>query len=344
MDKKTIIVIITIAVVLMFILEPFAFGSGQGNAQKSADLTEKTGNAEVEATILGYRNYFTANTNNMSQLEYLMSDSRVEDVQNSPNGVIVVLKDAEDMLAIYAQVKANNITAYAKGEINLPSFINASGIEVQNSITPISLNIEPIFKVGDQVKIALAFNFVQDKITSLTSATLVPSTSEALANATIMKLKSHVKEYSIPWENRNSMQNTENYSKRNYVTFKVPLDAQIIQQKKGLEYVKFISEKSMTVNENFTNKEKIIADFGYEIEFPESTYVAAADEILEVETEGKDKYVYVVKIEGYVKPTELISGKELLINETVQVKITGKGYGARITDIEKVDVSESSMP
>jgi hypothetical protein len=352
MKKDDIIKILVIIVVIGFIIEMFAFTRGPLVTNQQNKETEEIlfGYAEFYGTLRSYQPYLIINNNiNKTTQQLIKADKRVEDVRESAAGIVVALKEKRDVVDVYNFLKDMNITSYSDADIELPYFLelnlaNGGVVNVSSGGALITKRIEPFINQNSKIKMRIDIIAKNGVMTGYQSVVILPEKVLLTLNATVKKLYSRAFFYTIPWENRNNINVEElknnfgkenvNYSKKDYIVFKRSLNTSEIEEKKNLPYIKFITEKTATVDANFSDKEIVKNDFGDIVEFPASILQIRSNETPNVEYEKNQSFYYVITIkdDNYSLPKELIVETQRIYEEgsNITVNIEALAIGNHI--------------
>ena len=182
MNKKLILQIAVVALVLIFLLEPLGFINNNRNfvppAQDPGNI-EKTfaGTTEVDGTVVSYKSYLTLSTRNISLVEDLKTNPAVDDIQNSPNGVIILLKEGENMSNFYKNIQERNLTGNVRAEIRLPSRANVSiensTKEAQFKVSIPPRDIEPVYDLGGKIRLRMSVVLSGETIVNIGTVDIV---------------------------------------------------------------------------------------------------------------------------------------------------------------------------
>lgn len=352
MDKPQIIQLVVMLIVIGFIAEQFYFSSqGSGfNIFNFGSVQSKItkGTTTFNGTVRNYDNMLVLDSNtSQSIIESVRNLEYVRGVTQQNGYWIVTTQSREDIPTLARILNEQNTSALARININVPDTIevltndgaiNASTFG-QNQIIKIVTN--PIVNVEDNVIVQMDAEVTNKVLTNYSSAQLMFGNLEAIVNATVIKFNQMTSESSIPWEQRNSMNISNESRKVNTIVFSPPLTNQQMIEKRALEYITYISSDSAEVREDFINKTKIIEDFnGTRVDFLPSKSVTISDLMINTTNNTPATYNYRVLLPNSIKGHVLEemwfdlnfnSSKE--INSTVQLNISAHTIGQRIYSI-----------
>lgn len=357
MKKEDMVKIIVILVVVFFILEMFGFSGFRffgTQPQQQPQTRTLSGTVEFEGKLTSYLPYLIAGDMNESVKEWLATDDRVEDITVTATGVVIALKKSDDVVGVYSKMKKMNISAHSDAEIELPVFLslklaNGSMVNITGG-GRFRYSIEPIIKPYSKIKLRIDNAIVENNVlVGYGSIYLVPEKITLNAKATVQSLHSKLFTYAIPWEERNNINYTElkdlfenvKYVRNDYIKFGRELTAAEIQQKKASHYISFITEKTATVLENFTDKDTIMNDFGENITFPESVLEIWANVSPELEYPEEQSFYYIVNISipNYTMPEQQFMigvPDEHEAGQSIEVEITAIALGNNIINVVEV--------
>lgn len=361
--KETIIKIFVILIVLAFITEMFKwFGPGWQTSPITSNIGQDqtlSGLSVFNGTLTTYKPYlFVKGEVNKTVEDLIKTDKRVESVFKSSEGVVVSIKQAEDVFDVYTSLKSMNVVTFADAEINLPYILevnlsNGTLINISGSGIIINNRMEPFAKPPTTLKVKMIAIAKNGIVVGYQSLSILPEPRQFYFNGTIKEIYSNVFLYHIPWESRNEIKtedlrskygvNNVNYSINNYISFKRDLNAFEIQEKKNKTYVLAITEKTATIVQNMTNKETIVTDFGDLTNFPESMLKIETNETPQLDYSVEKTYYYTTEIDpnSYSLPTVLKvwSNATYYPGNQVTVSIYGLMLGQQLINIEIAKIS-----
>jgi len=364
MNKDILLKILAVAVVLFFIFEMFALGYIGGGAKTEPTNNSGpkivSGNAEFDAVLKSYEPYLVSNKLDDAAKQKLKGKEGVEDIVLTDRGYVISLKTSKYMKNIYETLLSDNLSSTAVANLVLPNTItfkysNGSEESFVSGGSLVKISMEPFAEEGETLRVSMNFEAEDGLLTRYAPPTLAPV--EISLNSTAIVNSKLFDEYtfSIPWEKRNEINSSwlntkyglENVSfvKKDYVLLSNMLGAADMISKK-YDYVSLISEGSITPVANFTDKERIISDFGNST-FPNSVLKIKANSAVELPFESVKKQVYFLTLTHDVYKFK-DSGLYLALNEPhasgdkVNMSLKALGVGKTIFNI--IDAIELIEP
>lgn len=355
MEKKTVIQIIVVLVALGFILESFAIGSRGGAAQKqAAEEQAYVGIAEVNLTVLDYRPYlYVDGLLNESIKAEVRGMEGVENIIDEASRSVVSVSDSEITPEVYSKLKRRNITSYTLATLGMPPYFEmalANGSKVNVVGTRFEYMMEPVSKIGGKIFMRLVVETVGETPRGMRNIAPLLSYEQFWLNASISGAAGKTFFYHIPWEERNldieklreeyGAGNVE-YARNDNVLLARELTPQEMLTKK-FEYVETISERAIAADGNFTNKERVVADFGEDAIFMNSSLTIHSDEEPSLSFTPEIKYIYTIEIPEkigdynfYTNSYEMAASGER--DGAIQVLINASVLGETVMEIISVE-------
>ncbi len=353
MDKKDLIKIAAVLGVLIFLGSMLytGFMSGafdfQNKQQKDVVVS---GTALVNGTLRTYDPILFIASATSSEIEYIKNDSRVKAVEPTAQGWIINVTLRDDVYPLAKDLKNRNITTTAAANIAVPSQITlklANGTEIDTyfSGAVIRIAMEPVVDADSDIEIAIVGTALGNRLTGYVSAQINQKKVNLEVNGTVSKLEYITQIFTIPWESRGLVNEntpktngTVSYTKENGISFANELTVNDTIRLKNLSYITYISQFGAGIDENFTNKNTILADFGNAtIVFPDSKLYVQSPEDVALNYTKTNQYAYEIGLpknaNGYdltVQKNQVVTTKKLIENTTVAVKITGTAIGNRL--------------
>lgn len=349
--KKLIIQVIVVLVCLGFILESFAFGSrGNGNDGMDTDNQTFTGVAEVNITIMDYRPYlYMDGMLNGSAKAEVMEIPGVEEIIDETARSVISVSDSSKTSEVYSKLKRMNITTYTLATLGMPAYFQmvlANGSTANVAGTRFDYMTEPVSKVGGKMLMRLVIITTGEIPTGMSSISPLLSTQQIDYDAEISESTGKTFYYSIPWESRNldvgalktefGAENVD-FARNDNVLLVATLGPQEMISKK-FDYVGTISERAISVRQNFTDKDRVLLDFGQDSVFMNSSLVIHSETQPELNFTPEVKYIYTIIVPErigeynfYTDSAEVVASGEM--NGTIPVTINASVLGETVMEV-----------
>ncbi len=340
LNKENILKIIVVAIALGFLLGGINLrGSVQEETEET--LVSYFGGGVVEATVTKYMPYLYLEDMGNYSLEELRALEYVENVIESAEQNVVAVDDSSNVYLVYKELEEMGIGAYTYATVILPSSFE---IELRNGSTQvvsggsIDYLTAPIVPEKTKVKVLVEGEGIGDQLTKLTTFEIIKEEKEFELEVTAGDAKETVYVYEIPWEDRIGLNYSEEceYQKNELVLFSNVTE--VIPEKQ--EYVIFVDEKSLVVEGNFTDKEKLIEDYGEGLEFLSSNLVCLSEQEIGFEPEVYLTYREEIG-EGILFEDSSEFELEYVLGEGVEnatINVKANVVGNQVMDAEQVNV------
>ncbi|MEW5996294.1 MAG: hypothetical protein AB1657_01730 [Candidatus Micrarchaeota archaeon] len=355
-EKKTLIQIIVVLVSLGFILESFALGSGRGGAagEEAQETIAYAGVADVNLTVLDYRPYlYVDGLLNDTMKGELGGVEGVEDVIDDASRSVVSVSDSQKVPEVYSWLRRRNMISYTLATLGMPSYFGmtlANGSTVNVIGSRFDYMMEPVSKIGGKVLMRIAIETRGETPYGIRNVAPLLSSEQFVLNASISGASGRTFYYTVPWEGRGldiagleeefGAGNVE-YARNDNVLLGAALTPQEMISKK-FGYVTSISERSITAAGNFTDRARVVADFGYDAVFMNSSLVIRSDEEPALDFPHEVKYIYAIEIPEkiadysfYANSSEVVTAGER--NGTIPVAINASVLGETVVEIAGVE-------
>ena len=279
LKKESIYKALAIGLILVFLGSSYT--AGWLNGGRSVDtggtqvVPDLSGEAVLNATVLEYKPYIVTDVHNATLAESLRQVPGVDDVVSSSQGYVVSVGSGASVTDVYSNLSARGITGTANAYISLPPVFQMTVQNYTENITGVVItsNIEPIFNEKENISVRIFLQTQSQQITGWGTATVLPSQTELVRNATVVALADSVSTIRVPWAQRNSVgglvanltsvygNSSVSYSKKDFVV------ANITGTKPA--YVTFVAADTVFVQGNFTDEARISADMPG-AQFPDS--------------------------------------------------------------------------
>ena len=352
--KQLIIQVVVVLVCLAFMLESFALGSKNTTTQdESLGNQTYSGVAQVNITILDYRPYLYVDGQlNDSTRSYVAGLQGVEDIINETARSVISVSDSSQTPEVYSKLKRMNITAYTLATLGMPAYFSmalANGSTANVMGTKFEYMAEPVSKIGGKMLMRLVIETQGETPTGMQSISPMLSAQLIDYDAEISESTGKTYYFNIPWESRNldvDALKTEfgagnvDYARNNNVILANSLTPQEMISKK-FDYVGTISERAITVGQNFTDKARVLQDFGQDAVFMNSSLVIHSEAQPALNLTPEVKYIYTIRIPEkigeynfYSDSAEVITSGEM--NGTIPVTINASVLGETVMGITGV--------
>ena len=307
--KQLIIQVVVVLVCLAFMLESFALGSKNTTTQdESLGNQTYSGVAQGNITILDYRPYLYVDGQlNDSTRSYVAGLQGVEDIINETARSVISVSDSSQTPEVYSKLKRMNITAYTLATLGMPAYFSmalANGSTANVMGTKFEYMAEPVSKIGGKMLMRLVIETQGETPTGMQSISPMLSAQLIDYDAEISESTGKTYYFNIPWESRNldvDALKTEfgagnvDYARNNNVILANSLTPQEMISKK-FDYVGTISERAITVGQNFTDKARVLQDFGQDAVFMNSSLVIHSEAQPALNLTPEVKYIYTITI------------------------------------------------
>ena len=313
MNKDNLIkiaVLLTVAFFIGQILWPYFIGTNIENNVPEEQSTSVMGQTVFNATVEKYEPYVILKESlDEDTQEIIKNHEDVEDIISRNGQYYVSLKNEQNVPETMEYLNTLNFTPYAEVMISMPPTID---VELQNGsiekLNTMMATLKPqvAFYIKPNSKVAMKATVMgkQGELLSLGENTFLYDDITLRGEVTTVKLVSSKNTYILPWENRtidieelNAEHGEKNiiYERADYVVFNTSLTPSELMEKTSIEYVVYLNENSVTVDENFSDVEQLKNDFGEGLSFPDSTLIIMAEGV-NLSYEGRQEFVYDVKV------------------------------------------------
>lgn len=357
MEKKDILKIIVLIGVAVMVGSMFApslmFNSSNGTPGQTGELV--TGMAVFNGTIRTYDPFIYVQNLPDSVLNEVRLDERVRSVTPDSGGYFINTTTRDDVYPLAQYLKKKGVSPQSVANIILPASLemelsNGTRIEL-TSVGAVRVVTEPLVDSDTEVLVQMIATARNGRLESPVSAQILAEAVSVSGNATVSSFEGREYVYTIPWDSRleiddSSIPGNVDFERNDYISFASPLSVMQISEKKDLEYITFISDTGASVTENFTDKERIISDFGdISVVFPDSSLKIATNETVSLPYNGTALLMYSVEVPpsigGYSLDGKTIDIKvenEYSLNQSVDIIVNGTAIGNRIVEIEGIQV------
>jgi len=354
MDKKYIVIAGAAIMVLVLVLEPLSrggFGLSPGPVLKPGDNV--TGTTVFNGTIRTYDPILYMDpVTDQALVNELRNLPGVLDVKSETNALVIQTETRDDVYPTATWLGERNITSYSIANIAL-----SSQIEVQTATGIINATIyggvvrvvtEPLLDAGEQVTVSMVAVVSSGQVIDYSSASLLLQPTEIALDAEVESLESIVATYSIPWEERNSLDlsgfDDITFNKVDSIIFNTPLTVSQVMAKKQFSYITYIDENSAQVMSSFDNVSLLETNFeDTPFILPDSDLVLRADELPELEYSPESVYYsYTLRLVDppyQMDDTMVLETEEVYdAGSTVQISIEALVLGDKVLSVKRVSL------
>ncbi|MFA5412613.1 MAG: hypothetical protein WC350_04680 [Candidatus Micrarchaeia archaeon] len=313
--KKVAFQALIVLVCLMFILETFAFGNraaSTGTGGQQADTY--SGVAVVSMTVVDYRPYLYVDGGlNASLKESVAAMDGVDEILDDGERSVVSLSDSRKAPEVYEKLRRMGVLTYTLASVSTPAYFEitlANGSTRGVSGNRFDYIMEPVSRVGGRIMMRMSVQATNGMLDGVGNAVPIAEFMDLGFNATIENGSGRTFYYAVPWEGRNldianltaqfGAGNVE-FVRNDNILLAGPLTPQEMLAKK-YDYVETISERSITVKQDFADKERIAQDFGNVTYYDSSLVIRSeADPGFGFPHEEKSSYILALpeEIGGY---------------------------------------------
>jgi hypothetical protein len=355
-DKKYIIAGVAVIAILMFMLEPFQWGSGISKPVSSGSAGQNvTGTAVFNGTIRTYDPVmFIPIETNQSVIDKIRLNDSVRDIQQQQNAYMVQTQTRDDVFPLASWLRGMNVTGYAIANVAVNQQIKVdTAAGIVNVTVPagvVRVVTDPILDADNMVTVSMIAVLRDGVLIDYSSASVVLEQIEILLDTRVESLDGAVYRYTIPWGERNSIGdlgpygNAAEFRKVDSIVFKAPLSVSQILTKKQFPYIVYIDANSAQVEPSFSNLTMLQTNFGdTPFSLPDSTLTITANETPELNYTGSVTYRYTLSpldspYDFGSDPIVVEGATRYGINSTVQLNISAIALGNRILSVKRVSL------
>ncbi|VVB66070.1 Uncharacterised protein [Candidatus Gugararchaeum adminiculabundum] len=215
-DKKNLIMLGALVIVLAFLIEPLASsprnGSGTGvttgtGTQLNASAKKIAGIALVNATVTEYQP--SIRVVNYAQVKGEIKKLQDEGIATyttpvSANEIIVNLVKGDDVPAAALRLQKENVTTLASVILTPPSSFEVTTVQgkMNASTEMISGEIDATVPIGEQLQLRLAGNVQDGVLMDIASIDLIPVRKNIALRATLKEKSRLNEQIGVAWEKR----------------------------------------------------------------------------------------------------------------------------------------------
>ncbi len=347
MDKTLIMKILVVAAVLLFITSSIRL---PGPSANNNILGEEniTGYITFNGTIRTYDPFLLIPSNtNESVLNEVRAMEGVRAVRPGQQGYFIDTETRDDVYPVSSALREMNVSGLSVANIAAPTIMQLQfGFDFINVTTPgvVRVVTEPLLDAGDDVTVTMVGISNNGYLIDYHSQAIQIDTVQLQAEAEVISLDYKEYVYTIPWEERNSIDGTEgDYRKVDTLIFDPPLVISQIIEKKQYQYITYIDAGSAQILSGFDNKSQVLIDFqDTDVAFPDSILTIKTNGTPDIDYEGTVTYSYTLHLtvpEGYeMDDPSLAFSSEEELDETLVLDIEALVAGSRIISVESVSL------
>ncbi len=360
MEKSDMLKIITIIGALVMIGSIIAPGlvfnpnNGNNNGNSGQILN---GIAEFNGTIRTFEPILIVQSQlSQSVIDELKSEESVKSVNPIADGYLINTTTRDDVFLLAESLRLKGIDSWAYASIIMPASItvkldNGSNVNVDSSGAVRILTL-PLVDIDSEVPIRMSATIQDGVLLRYSSPVMLTQNVQIIGNASVGSFIGSESTFMVPWENRTLIDSAKleqeygntTFKRNDFVTFPVKLTIAEMAGKNTLPYVTYISDTSVSVLANFTDKNLLRDDFGnVSIVFPDSELRVLSDKNISLPYNNTVKYIHLVTINGSVagydinsQNIQLTLDKKYNEGEQVQLSINAVAIGNKVVKIGSV--------
>ena len=311
--------------------------------------TNLSGTTEFSGVIRTYDPILVIPLNTSGSIvEEVRAREDVKNVRTDPQGYVIDAETRDDVFVIGAYLRSMNVSALSVANVAVTKPLEVQTITGKvNATVPggiIRIVMEPILDSGGEVTVSMVAVVRNNALIDYNSAGLALNEINVLMDAEVIALERTSYTYSIPWEERNSLNLSGNHTFRRIdsIIFSKTLDISQITQKKQLSYVTYIDSRSAQVLPSFDEAAQVAFDFsdvGYSL--PPSTLITDFDAGLDFNRSVAYRYAIRLsdpRVESSLSQLSIQSESPLDANQTIKLNVTALEMGQKIISLKRVSL------
>ena len=294
MDKKAMyIAAFAIAIVVLFIIEPFAIGMIQsagnfggnngGNGSAASGMVLGTANANI--TFVRYEPYLIV-SGNSSAIEAVKGRLVSEGVATyavwSGDSMVVSLKDSKDVPAAASEFERVNATSLATAYLATADkviVVSNEGKEVEAGGMSISMQVAPLYEEGSTHEASFQARVEGNELTGMGSISILPQAVRGVVvEAMLSGQPQETYSVMVAWKDRQlakplALANGATYKERSFIYVANATKEQLDSAVASLPYVTGTQPGIVSVQNDYTDSESVglaLFQSGMTAIFPES--------------------------------------------------------------------------
>ncbi|MBN1170424.1 hypothetical protein JXA56_05335 [Candidatus Micrarchaeota archaeon] len=297
MNSKQIIVL---AVALLFISSSLFIGGSFNFFQEEAKEEKITGQVVFDGVIRTYDPYIYVPSNTSNEvLQDLLDMDGVSSVVLEGQYYVIKTDTRDDVYNVAEYLRSKSVNSLAIANVVAPNQMQLNtGMEILNvtfGLGSVRLVSEPVLDSDEKATVSMIAIAEKGFIIEYDSAGFIFLEKQVQLNATIDK-RSVKYIYSVPWEDRNSVNVSGDYKKTDSLLFEPPLDPGQIMTKKQFDYIEYIDAHSAQVYADFDDRGQIEENFAdVSVHFPSSTLTTSEPDL---DYNSSKLYLYSLTLES----------------------------------------------
>ncbi|MEM4554712.1 MAG: hypothetical protein QXT25_02580 [Candidatus Anstonellaceae archaeon] len=276
MKKETLYKLFAVGLVALFLIEMAAIGlltggrGGEGEGSRNGNLSSAFGAVEGNLTVLRYEPYLlvSGSQEQIEQAKKRLTEKKFATYSTKMNEFTVIsLNRSRDVVAAAEEIEDLNLTVLATATLALPEMVKVrseSGV-VDAKGSTFQMQLKPIYPEGAKISASLVARVERGQVVAIGSLIFLPQVLTAEVDGKIEKVKENFWIAEIPWESRNlakqiAKQEEVAFKERSYLLVKNASSEQLAQVR-NFEYVTAVQEDTISIRNDFADRQKAMADF-----------------------------------------------------------------------------------
>jgi hypothetical protein len=348
MDKKDILKILAVVIVIGFMAELFFLGGPSIFFGGGGSGTNQSGSSIFSGTVRTYDPLLVVPLNtSASVIEQVRSRPDVKNVKADTQGYVIDVETRDDVYAIGSFLKSLNVSSLTIANVAVTDEIEvttvAGTVKAQVPGGVIRVVMEPLVESGSEVTVSMVAIVRNGVLVDYGSAAPAVTQSSFLVDAYIESSGNKTYEFTIPWEERNSvdLSNYSDYKKIDSIVFTTPLDVNKIVEKRQIFYVTFIDSTSAQVSSDFDDLTQLTINFqDVQYALPPSKLIVVSESAPMLPYNYTVDYSYMLRLnDSRIDPSlsllDIKSQREFQVNESLKVNVTALSMGNKIISITR---------
>lgn len=326
--------------------QPLNFGPSGGSN------TNVTGNTVFSGTIRTYDPLIAIPLNTpASVIDEARQRDDVKNIRTESGYYVIDTETRDDVYTIASFLRSKNVSniqAVANIAVTKPLEVETVAGRINASVPGgvIRIFMDPVFDSGSEVTVRMVAIVRNNVYLGYNSAGLALNELAVLMDARVVSLERKTFTYSIPWESRNSLNLSGNYSykKVDSIIFTTPLDIAKVLEKKQFQYITYIDSGSAQVLPSFDNASQVAINFqDVQYRLPPSTLVIESEEDPGIGFNSSVSYFYSLvledpRVDASMNGIALEAPSELELNSTIKLNVTALEMGGKIFSLKRVSL------
>ena len=295
LNKYIVIAFAIICILVLVLGDVFLIGMSKPTTQQGGD-GYITGYFEANYTLESFKGivkvFSPVNFSDISQ--NISAISGVKKVYENPDQILIMTENESAPMEIYGMVEGKYGTVFRKAVLTPEGTGLVNGTIEVNVSTPLEVYMKPTISEGSTV-VVVAEVAAQDGEVKYMQNSLISSNRESIMiTAKVLNITETNYLYEVDFENRTMIEDIEGALTKDISN--IVMVSNTPKEKK--DYVSWLGDNYIIVNDGMVNKSRIIEDYG-NVTFPYSTiksaeklnisYAASESTISKVLVESKDR-------------------------------------------------------